>query len=224
MNVVKCVEKALIEWDAADLEAAMLHATIAVDGSAARSSSRSTKRQFLEFVRRQYDVIQVMLGAVTIDATRSRFAPLPELGGYTSPAEPDLADVIYAIHRCSHAHGSEVPVNFALHAGNRITVHLGDSAGIQLPRSIIIGLLAGVVLCRENRNLTGGGSCYLSWDHPGAGDLPSRSEQFVIQNWWGRKREFLELTRAPQSVLTVSPSRAWNIHVAHEDLPIKISY
>lgn len=224
MNVVKCVGKSLDEWDAGDFESAMLYATIAIDGSASRSSGRSTKNQFLNFLRKHMDVIQVMLGAVTIDATNSRFAELPKIGGYASSAEPDLAEVIYAIHRCSHTHGSDVPASFAIDPGNRISVHLGDSAGIQLPPSIVIGLLAAVVVCRDNRDLVGGGSCCLTWDHPGAGDFSPRSEEFMIRDWWGRKQDFLELTRSPQSLFTVTPSREWDINVAHENLPIKIHY
>lgn len=117
-----------------------------------------------------------------------------------------------------------MPVTFALNAQNEITVHLGESSGIQLPATVIVGILAAVTFCRENRDFTGRSECYLSWEHPGAGDYPPRFEKFIVEEWWGRKRDFLELTRAPQSLFTVSPTRTWTINVAHEKLPITFSY
>lgn len=224
MNIVRSVEKALAEWEMGDYEAAMLHATNAVDGSASKSG-RSTKRQFLAFVRRHYAIIQAMLGAATINVHDSVFGQLPEIPGVMSPTEPDLADIIYAAHRCSHQHGADVPAQFAILEGGNMVIHLGDTPGIQLPAAIIIGLLASAVMCAENRGLGGGGECYLTWNHPGAGEYAARNETLLVREWWGRKRDFLALVGdAPQSTFTVTQTGEYPIQIAHKDLPITFMY
>lgn len=224
VRIEKCVDKALAEWEQGDLESAMLHATNAVDGSASRTSGRSTTKQFKAFLRKHLDVLQVMSGAVTMDLTNSRFHQLPTIGGQDSPPDPDVVDVIWAAHRCAHGHGSEVPLLYELNTENLITVHVGEGAtGLQLPLNIVPSLVAVAVLCRENRGLTGGGDSWLSWEHPGAGDFLPRREIFMVREWWGRKADFLAITNGPQSLFTVTPHGPWDISVAHEDLPITIT-
>ena len=73
----------------------------------------------------------------------------------TNPnGKPDIADVIYSIHRCTHGHGDELPNGFELlpdAAGparfTRMSIERGK---LRLSDRAIFGLLAIAVLSGAN--------------------------------------------------------------------------
>ena len=97
-----------------------------------------------------------------------------------------MADIIYAIHRCSHAHGDELPDGFELlsdAAGPpRLTRAIFERGKFRLSDRIIFGLLATVVFSPTNANLRAEGSYFLTF---GGG------ERMMINDWWGRVDDFL---------------------------------
>lgn len=102
---------------------------------------------------------------------------------------PDVADIIYGIHRCIHGHGDELPDGFSLMKdakyGGNYTKILIERGKLRLSDRSIFGLLAVAVLSIANKDqldsklngyrLTFGGNI-----------------EFLINDWWGRGQDFLE--------------------------------
>lgn len=66
---------------------------------------------------------------------------------------PDIADVLYGAHRCSHGHGDELPSGFELVDYVSDTVfqfYAGKDGSLRLPAAVVLGLLAVAVFAPEN--------------------------------------------------------------------------
>jgi hypothetical protein len=106
--------RAVNDWEDSELDAAMLHACNAVDGTAAKMSptSKSSNARFTRLLRENYSILGPM-GAPGLNLEATRFPVRVEhpkaLGG-----QPDIVDVIYGIHRCHHGHGIALPDGFEL--------------------------------------------------------------------------------------------------------------
>ena len=126
------------------------------------------------------------MGAPGIDLVQTRFPiaiPQP-----TAPdGKPDMADVLYAIHRCCHAHGDELPDGFELMAdaagparSTRMEIERGK---IRLSDRMIFALIAVAVLSPANHGhadprLEG---YFLSF---------GATAKLLINEWWGRASDF----------------------------------
>jgi hypothetical protein len=153
MNVGESVRHAIDDWEAGKLEAAMLHACNAGDGTAKKVYSREgVGTRFTRLLRENYGILGPM-GAPGLDICATHFPVkvrrAPALGG-----KPDIADVIYGIHRCTHGHGDELPDGFdlipvAARPSRRHPLVISDGA-VQLSDRIIFGLLAVAVLSSAN--------------------------------------------------------------------------
>ena len=89
------------------------------------------------------------MGAPGIDLVKTRFPVIvqrPKAPG----GKPDIADIIWGVHRCYHGHGDELPDGFALiqdAAGpKRVTRMEIEQGKVRLSDRIIFGLLAVAVL------------------------------------------------------------------------------
>jgi hypothetical protein len=187
MIVGRSVRKAIDDWQHGDLEAAMLHACAAVDGTATKlyPTERTSKRRFTRALRENYGILGPM-GAPGIDLVKTRF-PVAVKRPTAPDGKPDLADVIYGIHRCCHAHGDQLPDGFELlrdAAGPKRLTRIGIERGkIRLSDRVIFGLLAVAVLSPANRDqaLNELEGYYLIF---------GESAKLVINEWWGRANEF----------------------------------
>lgn len=185
MEVGKSVAKAIDEVRAGDLESAMLHACNAVDGTAKKSmpAIASSNLRFTTLLRENYLTLGVM-GLPGVNLSETRFPVAVDkpkaLGG-----KPDLADVIYGIHRCTHGHGEALPGGFEMRpdscgpAGTTTTV-VGNGC-VQLSDRIIFGMLAVAVFAPVNvdQSIPSGYFLTLGQDHT-----------FIINEWWGRRSDF----------------------------------
>ena len=187
MKVGKSVFKAIEEWERDDPESAMLHACNAVDGTARkRFPSLGNRARFTKFFRDNYDVVGPM-GAPGINLRDTMF-PIKLTNAKTSGFGHDLADVIYAVHRCTHGHGDELPDGFELlpNAGGpaRFSEMYIERGKLRLSDRIIFGLIAAAILASENVEQKVPDGCYLIY---------SDFAKFIINDWWGRREEFLEI-------------------------------
>jgi hypothetical protein len=149
MNVGKSVRKSIDEWSSGDFDSAMLHACNAVDGTArAVHPKLANKLRFTRLLRDNYFILGRM-GVPGIDLVATRF-PISVRSPTTSDGQPDLADLIYGIHRCAHAHGDDLPGGFEVlsdAAGPpRITRVEIECGKVRLSDRVIFGLLAVAVL------------------------------------------------------------------------------
>jgi hypothetical protein len=119
-----------------------------------------------------------------IDIERTRF-PVAVKGPTTDDGKPDIADVVYAVHRCTHAHGDELPNGFDLipdaagPAGiTRIQIERGR---LQLSDRVLFGLLAVAIMSPANIGQRTSDGYYLTF---------GTSVKLIINDWWGRAADF----------------------------------
>lgn len=127
------------------------------------------------------------MGAPGINLVDTRF-PLVLPHAKASQGKPDIADVIYGIHRCSHGHGEELPSGFELledAAGpTRITRMEVEKGKVRLSDRIIFGLIAVVVFSPANKNSV---TPKLDGYFLKFGNSPI----LMINEWWGQADKFI---------------------------------
>ena len=178
------MRKAISDWSQGDLEAAMLHACNAVDGTAKKVyAALGNKERFTRLLRENYGILGPM-GVPGINVVDTRF-PVTVQRATAPGGQPDLADLIYAVHRCAHGHGDELPDGFELiqnAAGPEGYTRMEMQRGkVHLSDRIIFGLLAVAVLSPANKGQRVPDSYYLSF---------GRSARMLINQWWGRAADF----------------------------------
>ena len=179
-SVGDSVRKAIDDWELGDLQFAMLHACNAVDGTAARAYPQiaGSNARFTQCLRDNYDVLGPM-GIPGIDLVNTRW-PVKVDRPKASGTGPDLADVIYGIHRCTHGHGAELPDGFELisnASGPPGYTCVGVERGkVQLSDRIIFALLAVAVFAPVN----------VGQKVPDGYHLAFADVKLPINDWWGR--------------------------------------
>jgi hypothetical protein len=118
----------------------------------ALAPSLGSNARFTQLLRDNYTVFGPM-GMSGIDIANTRFpvkVARPKAAGDT----PDIADVIYGIHRCTHGHGDELPDGFELipdaSGPSRITRMWIEKGKVRLSDRSIFGLLSVAVLSPVN--------------------------------------------------------------------------
>ncbi len=159
-------------------DAALLHACIAIDGTAKRLfPNKPVRLRYIDCLRRYYWLMEAMIGVgINLEETRFANIRLPKL------EQPDLAEIVYYIFRCSHAHADEVPEEFTLIAseGNFGSGWMLGNNQFHMPDRIVWALLAVTVFSNVNANEFTTGNYYLSLGN----------ERFPVSEWWGREDDF----------------------------------
>jgi len=186
MNVGNSVRKAIADWELGELDSAMLHACNAIDGTAKKLFPKlCSNARFTRLLRESYDILGPM-GAPGIDLERTRW-PVKLQRPKATGGQPDFADVIYGIHRCSHGHGEELPDGFELlrdAAGPpRLTRMQIEKGKVQMRDRVIFGLLAVAVLSPVNVGQGVPDGCYLTF----------AQTKLPINEWWGRATDFASI-------------------------------
>jgi hypothetical protein len=188
MNVGHSVRKAIDDMGLGETDAAMLHACNAVDGTAKKlHASLGSNARFTQVLRDNYGVLGPM-GMPGVDLAGTRF-PVHVERPKAQGGQPDLADVIYGIHRCCHGHGEELPQGFELlpdAAGPaRMTRFEVEQGKVRLSDRVIFALIAVAVLSPVNQDQRVPDRYFLTF---GVQKLP-------INAWWGRATDFTELLK-----------------------------
>jgi len=203
VNTGNSVRKAIDDWERGEADAVMLHACNAVDGTARKvyPSLRSNAR-FTQLLRDNYAILGPM-GMPGVNLVETRF-PVKVQRPKAPSGKPDLADVIYGIHRCSHGHGEELPDGFELIPDARQPVRPGElrkttvkvvQGAIQLSDRIIFGLIAVAVLSPANKDRRVPDDYYLTF---------GATEKLVVNEWWGRAADFPAVAaREPMPNMTI---------------------
>jgi hypothetical protein len=212
VRVGESVRLSIRDWCEGEVDAALLHALNAVDGTATKVLKKryqSSRRRFIEFVRANYEILGPM-GMPWIDLERTTF-PIRDPEHPERIISLDVAEVIYKIHRCTQGHGEELPDGFKLlpipegmPQRTRMSVAAPSEvrAGVQLSERMIFGLLAICVASRANIGQQAGQGDYLTFNG---------THSLCINESWGRKDLFLEMFRAvdgPQVMLDFTAWRA----------------
>lgn len=190
MRVGKEVQLAIDDYEKDEIESAMAHACAGVEGTAGKVWPRTmpgrpgSKRRFTMLLRDNYDVMRRMLGGLELVNTRY---PVDVHGEPTAgDGRVDFADLVYVVHRCTHAHGDELPPGSDMLSDANVTIGrtrmtVVDGA-VQLSDRTIFALLAVAVLAPVNRDQ----------EVPDGYHLTLADEPFPINEWWGSKERFLE--------------------------------
>jgi hypothetical protein len=187
MKVGDSVRKAIDDWEQGELEAAMLHACNAVDGTARKlyPNEKGSNARFTRLLRENYEIFGPM-ATPGIDIAATRW-PVKVANPKAPGGKPDIADVIYGIHRCIHGHGNELPDGFELlpdAAGPHRLTHIHIEKGkIRLSDRAIFGLLGVAVLSPVNKGQT----------VPDGYHLTFGGRVLLINDWWGRAADFAPL-------------------------------
>src|ERR1022692_3938964 len=107
MDVGNSVRKAIEDWRDGELDAAMLHACMAIDGTAKKvyPSATGSAARFTRLLRDNYVAILEPTAVPGVNLEETRFPVKVEKIRAPGGGLPDFADVIYGIHRCHHGHG-----------------------------------------------------------------------------------------------------------------------
>jgi len=202
VNVGNSVRKAIDDWERGETDAAMSHACNAVDGTAKKVyPSLGSNARFTRLLRDNYAILGP-LGIPGINLVETRFAvkvERPKAPG----GKPDLADVFFGVHRCSHGHGEELPDGFELMPDARQPVRAGElrkttvkvvRGTIRLSDRIIFGVIAVPVLSPANKDQHVPNGYYLTF---------GAEEKLIITEWWGRATDFPAIA-APEPVPSIT--------------------
>lgn len=191
----------LDHWGRQQWDAAMLHACNAVDGTGReRYPKLGVAARFKRTVRDGLDMFGAM-GLPLFDLERTRF-PI-SVKSDLDDKRPDIADLLYGVHRCAHGHGDSIPEGFELtsYVGNLVQVRMAHDGKVQLSAAAVLGLLAVAVFAPENKSQRIPPTYYLSW----------YQERFPIAEWWGRQDDFREMIRTDKrSVPAINFGHWWN--------------
>ena len=196
-SVGESVRKSIDDWAICDYQFSMLHACNALDGTAKKLHPHlANNERFTRTLRENYSVFGPM-SVPGIDLENTRW-PVKVRSPKAIGGHPDVADVIYGIHRCSHGHGEELPDGFELIADasgpDRFTRLAVERGKVQLSDRAIFGLLAVAVLSPANRDQL----------VPDGYHLTFAGTEMLINDWWGRAIDFsaiAETQKLPSVVL-----------------------
>jgi hypothetical protein len=180
----------------------MLHACNAVDATGKkRYRNRGVGARFKQVIRNSLDVFGAM-AMPGLDLEQTRF-PVPVK--FDLPDKrPDIADILYEIHRCAHGHGDDLPEGYELMPyAEPVVVTRMHHGKIRLSASAVLGLLAVAVFAPENKGQVIHDSYYLSW----------QERIFHISGWWGRQDDFRKIigpVRSQSPSVTINFAHWWD--------------
>ncbi len=202
-GIAYSVRKAIDDFELGDLDGAMMHACNAFDGTSKKihPEIRKHQRRFTQTLREHYSIFGPMaMPNINLEET---FWPAKVYEGQKLSDRPDIADLIYGIHRCTHGHGDELPEGFELipDASNRVTTtSLVASVGtVRISDRTIFGLLAIAVLSPKNVGLK----------VPDGYHLTLGGEKLMINEWWGRTPDFMKLVAKHNLISVKLDMEAW---------------
>jgi hypothetical protein len=176
---------AIDDAGAGKLDAALLHACIAIDTTSKRCfpAEKAVGRRFVNCIRKYYWIIEPMLGA-GVNLVDSRFGNV----NLKKISAPDLAEFVFEVFRCSHAHGDEVPGVYSIMptVGTQLSIWSFGHGELHMPDRIIWALLAVAVFAEVNAREKSDGDYYLSLGN----------DRFPLCDWWGRETDFRPVAKS----------------------------
>jgi hypothetical protein len=185
-HVLKAINAYYIDHDK---DMALFHAVFALEGTAKRLFSKITisRSDYKSCIRTYWWIIERFIGeGLNLEETRFEYLKIDD--GHDNVIKcPDLADVIYHIFRCNHAHAEEIPRNFELIEpvdGRYHWFFSPEENVLRMPDSVIWALLAVSVFCKANFEVSTASDHCLTW-----GDNNIGFTQFSLRDWWGREED-----------------------------------
>lgn len=209
MEISDSVRLSIRDYLEQEYESAMIHAGHAIEGTASKIYNKNTgsNYRFTTLLRDNYDIFgTVVMPGVDFAASRFRVT----LDNPKAPnGLPDIADIIYGKHRCSHDHGQALPREYEFIDGDGEfpCMYIGRDQ-VKFSRRVILGMLLVAILSPVNSEL----ACPKL---DGIGIALGIDEQkwgLIINDWWGQAERFRTeiLPRFPEPKLVFDCSKIEN--------------
>ncbi|WP_282369979.1 hypothetical protein [Pseudomonas sp. PS02290] len=185
-GIAASIRKSLTDFDLGELDFSMMHACMAIDGTARKAypEMRQNGPRFTRLLRDNYEILRP-LGVPIADIVETRW-PVTVRAPSAAGGLPDIADLIYGIHRCTHGHGDDLPEGFELmrnaNSPEKIMSMIIEAGKVRLSDCVIFALLAICVVSPVNESL-----------RISSGHITYRDYLFPINEWWGKREQFLEI-------------------------------
>lgn len=190
MKIADHIRLSLDASDRKDLDQAMLHACLAVDGTAKKSypSLSTVGGRYRKFINDNLDIIELMFGGLNLEETIFPFKDAKGKIGMT------FSDIVYEKFRCSLAHGDELPDGFGVSVQiaelhQQFSIDIANRS-MTLPQSAIYGLGLICFLAPVNSDQKIGSNLYHYRDSVNT---------YVVDRWWGKRecaREIMDFEAA----------------------------
>jgi hypothetical protein len=207
VEVGKSISKAIAECRSGDLDSAMLHACNAVDGTAKKvyPPSLGVGARFRRLLRESYaGILEPMMPGVNLEET---VFPIVVSHASGPGGRPDIADILYVIHRCNHGHGEPLPVGYELIRDSttepaRTTMRLEQDPNgghtLRMSDRIIYAMVAVALLSPTNIGQALDGVC-LTY-----GSMSADIRVRLDNDWWGRADDFAVITAMDRKRIRVT--------------------
>lgn len=189
MKIEEHIFRGIEAFNRGEQEHALLHACLAIDGSAQKrdKSSRSSENLYTQFIRDYYWILEPMTGAgINFDKTQWNNITIKD-NKDRLVKNLDMANVIYHIFRCTQAHGSEIPSEYKLvrkDAQSPLAYHIANNR-LHIPETIVWGLISICVFAKVNEDIISDTDHFLT-----LGD-----NKFSIADWWGLEESFRPIAK-----------------------------
>lgn len=214
---VKIEDRVLLAIDAAvkgDLELALSLICPAIEATARKTFKKSkiSGTEYKQYLRNYSWLIEYFSGS-GIDLANTKFPnAIVESDDKRVIVDPDFADIVYHIFRCSSAHGHKIPDGFQFIAsgveGMRHTFVDFAGSTVRFPESILWALVANVVFCSANNDIVTNTSQFLTWGQ-GANDWRKENYRFDVDVFWGAEevvKRFFDARTAVKVELVMPPA------------------
>jgi hypothetical protein len=206
VEVGRSISKAIADRLAGDMDSAMLHASNALDGTAKKLyPTMGVGARFRKLLRENYvGILEPMVPGVNLEMT---VFPISISGASGPGGQPDVADILYSIHRCHHGHGEALPIGYELipdtttaPPGTTLESRQGPNGQwvVRLSDRSIYGMAAVALLSPVNVGQVLQGSLQLTYGST-SGDISVRLDNA----WWGRGDEFAAITAMDRNRISV---------------------
>jgi hypothetical protein len=202
MKVGDSVKFSLDHWEKNECDAAMLHACNAVDATGKKRYPKlGVAARFKRTIRDSLDIFGAMaMPGLNLDETRFPVSVKSDM----PDKRPDIADIVYGIHRCAHGHGDDLPDGYELMPyAQPVSTTRMHGGKIRLSAATVLGLLAVAVFAPENA----------SQAIPDGYRLTLHQHTFFISAWWGRQNDFREIIgpiRSQSPSVTINFAHWWD--------------
>ena len=145
-----------------------------------------TRHDYIGFLRKYYWLIEFFIGeGMNLVETKFPSMKIETDNGKTIEA-PDLAEIVYHQYRCALAHGFDIPATFKLvktvEPGRHVWKIRLNGSQLNAPEATLWALIAVVVFCDANSDLTTETDHFLTW-----GGGPRAIYKFPIKDHWGEE-------------------------------------
>lgn len=187
MTILEHVLKSFKDGLENDFQSALMNACFAIDGSAQKYflKEKVGRSEYKKFIRDHYWIIEPMLGGgLNLEETKWQNLNIDNGNGEIIK-EPDFADIVYHIFRCSNAHGKGIPLNFEFteDIDGKHTWRISNDY-IAMPKKVIWALISVVVFSKVNNNIQTNTGYELTW---GSESLGIGTYKFPLQVYFGEE-------------------------------------